>query len=135
MLYRASSVPALLTLNVLFAALPGYISALVFADGHHQQALANVQAKNLSFLQLVSMNQSQVIANTRSIINLVSSAPDVRNHNKAGCESLLTSVVKNTNRFDGLAEVDENQKPWRLSQNVTSTQPSQQRQTFQLPNA
>lgn len=112
---RIRSLPTLLTLLVLLAVLPGFVTALVFADRQRQQALANVQSQNVAFLRLVSMNQSQIVANTKSVLKLLSASPTVRNRDLAGCQALLDGVVGTTNRFDGLAVTDENRKLSRCS--------------------
>jgi signal transduction histidine kinase len=112
--------PVLLTLMVLLAVLPGFITALVFADSQRRQALANVQAQNLSYLRLVSLNQSQIVANTKSLLSLLAAAPDVRNRDKAGCESLLNGVVRSSNRFYGIAALDENKQSWCFASALAS---------------
>jgi signal transduction histidine kinase len=122
MLRRVTNLPVLLTLMVLFAVMPGFISAVVIADRQRQQALANVQTQNVSLLRLVAQNQSQIIANTRSLLNLIAVSPDVRDRNLAGCQSLLSSVAQSSNRFDGLAVVNADQSLWCLSGNITRTQ-------------
>lgn len=126
------NLPVLLTLLVLLAVLPGFITALVFADSQRRQALANVQAQNLSYLRLVTLNQSQIVANTKSLLSLLTAAPDVRNRNKAGCQSLLDGVVQSSNRFYGIAVLDVNKQPWCFSSaatpspSITATQTPEQ---------
>jgi signal transduction histidine kinase len=114
------NLPVLLTLLVLLAVLPGFITALIFADSQRQQALTNVQAQNLSYLRLVSLNQSQIVANTKSLLALLAAAPDVRNRDKAGCQSLLDGVVQSSNRFYGIAALDENKQSWCFASANTS---------------
>jgi signal transduction histidine kinase len=119
---RIRSLPTLLTLLVLLAVLPGFATALVFADRQRQQALANVQSQNVAFLRLVSLNQSQIVANTKSVLKLLSASPTVRNGDLAGCQTLLDGVVSTTNRFDGLAVTDENRQLVCISSNVNASQ-------------
>lgn len=121
---RLNNLPVLMTLIVLFAVLPGFITALVFADRQRQQALTNVQLQNISYLRLVALNQSQIVANTRGILTLLASSPDVQERNRAGCENLLDQIVRTSGRLDGLAVADEERKLWCFSPILKAPQPA-----------
>ena len=118
-----SSLRSRLIVLVLIAVFPGFFVTLFVANRQRQIAFSQVESQNRSILRLVAASQSQLVANTKTLMTTLAASGEIRSKNIEGCQTLLDIVLQSSIGYRGFAVSDANGKVWCRTANLRQATP------------
>lgn len=100
---RFSTIRARVLAVVLLTMLPAFILIIFNTIDERQRAIELTRQGALSTVRLIAAQQSQLIANTRQVMEVIAGAEGLSNSDPATCETYLNRIFQSTQGYRGLS--------------------------------